>query len=165
MTIQCYDALPGKLWRKFFRTLSVHLYGVCTRNWNSERVIIFQSVILQRVQGVNNYAQICKSIFFWFDCCNRGAFSKLVKEAYNSAMGYLGKARGVQTEEQCHQTFSNFTPKWTLCKAVQFVYVRENGGFFQTNKLAEDCMGMINETVTSVLEGKHKCKKTPPMPR
>ena len=45
-----------------FRILFVELDGFRARKWNSERVIVFQSVILQRAQGVNNYAQICNHI-------------------------------------------------------------------------------------------------------
>ena len=45
-------------------------------------------------------------------------------------MGYLGKALGIQTEEQRDQTFLKIVLKGKLCKAVQFVCDREKGGFF-----------------------------------
>ena len=45
-----------------FGILTVELDRFCAMKWNSERVIMFQSVILQRAQGVNKYAQICKFI-------------------------------------------------------------------------------------------------------
>ena len=57
-------------------------------------MIVFQSVILQGAQGVKNSAQIRKLIFFQLDLWNRGAFDKLVKDTYNSAMGYLRKLVG-----------------------------------------------------------------------
>ena len=44
--------------------LSVELDRVRSRKWNAERVIIFQSVILQLAQGAYNSAQIRKRIFF-----------------------------------------------------------------------------------------------------
>ena len=126
-----------------------------------ERVIVFQSVILQRAQGVNNSAQIFKSILFRLDYWNRGAFDRLMKDTYNSAMIYLGKAHGTQTEEQRHRTFSNLILKVKLRKAIQFVYDREKGGVLQPDYLKEDYTGTINEIVASVLEGKHTSKTIP----
>ena len=87
MTTQSYDAPSRKIGKRFMRILSVELDGVRTRKWNAERVIVFQYIILQHTQGVNNFAQIRKRILFPLDLWNRGAFYKLVKETYNSAMG------------------------------------------------------------------------------
>ena len=70
-----------------------------------------------------------------------------MKGTYNSDMGYLGKSRGTQMDEQCHRTFSNLVLKGKLRKAVQFFCDREKGGVLQPDKLAEDCMVTINETV------------------
>ena len=67
MPTQRYDIPPGKFGNIFFGILSVELDGVRARKWNSDRVIVFKSVILQRAQGVNNSAQICKRIFFRLD--------------------------------------------------------------------------------------------------
>ena len=93
------DAPSGKVGRIFVVILSIELDGVIDINWNLERVIVFQSVILQHSQGANNSAHIFKRILFLLDFWNRGAFDKIVKDTYNSAMDCLGKACGVQTEE------------------------------------------------------------------
>ena len=94
-------------------------------------MIIFQSVILQRAKGVNNSAQIRKRILFRLDLWNRGLFDELVKYAYNSAMGYLRKARGTQTMEELHQMISNLVLKGKLREVVQFVCEKEEGGVLQ----------------------------------
>ena len=52
-------------------------------------------------------------------------------------------------------------PEGKLREAVRFVYEREKGGVLQPDKLAQDRTGMINETVTSVLEGKHPSETIP----
>ena len=65
---------------------SLELDGVRARKWNVEIVIVFQSVILQRSQGINNSEQTCKHIFFRLDCWNCGAFEELLKDTYNSDM-------------------------------------------------------------------------------
>ena len=93
---------------------------VCDRKWNAERVIVFQSVILQRAQGINNSAQIRKRILFRLDLWNLGAFDKLVKDTYNSAMGYLGKSCEVQNVEERHQAFLNLVLKGKLREAILF---------------------------------------------
>ena len=61
---QCYDAPSGKVGKIFVGILSVELDGVRARKWNAERVVFFQSVILEQDQGVNNSAQTRKSILF-----------------------------------------------------------------------------------------------------
>ena len=53
---QHYGAPSGKVGKRFVGILSVELDGVYVRKGNSERVIVFQSVILQRAQGVKNSA-------------------------------------------------------------------------------------------------------------
>ena len=79
MPTQRYDAPSGKFGKIFVGILSVELDGVRARKWNTERVIIFQSIILQRTQGVNNSAQIRNRILFQLNLWNRGAFDNLVK--------------------------------------------------------------------------------------
>ena len=64
MPNQKYDALSVEVRKGFLVILSVELDGVHARKWNSEKVIIFQSIILQRAQGVNNYVQIHKPLLF-----------------------------------------------------------------------------------------------------
>ena len=78
-----------------------------------------------------------------------------MKYTYNSAMRYLGKACGGQTTEERRRKFSNLVLKGKLREAVQFVCDREKGGFLQQDEFSEDLTGKINNTVASVLEGKH----------
>ena len=64
MPTQLYDAHYGKFGKILVGIISVEVDGVHARKWNAERLIIFQSVILQHAQGVNNSAQIIKRILF-----------------------------------------------------------------------------------------------------
>ena len=68
MPTQRYDAISGKFGKRFAGILSGELDGVRFRNWDAERVIVFQSVILQCAQGINNSAQIRKHVFFYSTC-------------------------------------------------------------------------------------------------
>ena len=76
-------------------------------------------------------------------------------------MGYRGKSRGIQTEEQHHRTLSRIVLKRKFCEAVQFFCDREKGRVLQPEELAEDRTGTINKTVVSVFGGKLPCEKIP----
>ena len=76
-------------------------------------------------------------------------------------MGYLGKAHRTQNMKERHQNVSNLVLKGKLRKAVRFVCEREKEGVLKPDKFADDCMGTINETVASILEGKHPSKIIP----
>ena len=53
-----YVALYGKVKNKCVTTLSVELDHIHARKWNTKRVIIFQSIILQRIQPVTDAKSI-----------------------------------------------------------------------------------------------------------
>ena len=118
MSTQCYDTPSREVSKSFVGILSIELDGFCASKCNVERVIVFQSIIIKRSQGVNNSAQIHKRILFRLNCWDRGAFDKLVKYTYNSTMGYLRRSRRNQTEGQRHRTFPNLFLKITLRKSV-----------------------------------------------
>ena len=134
MPNQRYNVLSEKTGRRFVATLSVELDGVQAWKWNSERVIIFQLVILQCSQGVNNAKDIRAHIIFQLNFWNCGAFEELVKDTFNAATG-LGKARGIQSEEQHHHMFSDLVLKGKLREAVRFFYSWETGEFFNPMNL------------------------------
>ena len=54
MPTQLYGGSYGKVGRKFVSTLSVELNVIQSGKWNSEQVIVFHLVILQRTQAVNS---------------------------------------------------------------------------------------------------------------
>ena len=64
MPTQRYDVPSCKLGKRFVRTLSVELDRVRVRKWNYERMIVFQSVILQHAQDVNDSKNILARILF-----------------------------------------------------------------------------------------------------
>ena len=133
MPTQSYDAPSGKSGKRFFGIMYVELEGVHDMKWNTETVIVFQSVILKRAQGLNNSAQIHKRILFRLNFCNCRSFDKLVKYMYNSAMVYLRKTRGNQMEEQRHRTFLTLVLKGKLREDVQLVCDKGMGEFCNQN--------------------------------
>ena len=71
--------------------ISIELYVVRTRKWNYERVIVFQSVILQHAQGDNNSKHIYVCILFQLDFWYCMAFDEIIKDTFKSATCYLEK--------------------------------------------------------------------------
>ena len=100
-------------------------------------------------------------MLFQLDCWNCGAFDNRNKDTYNYYMGYLGKARGNQTEDQLYRKFPNLVLKGKFREAVQFVCDRQKVGVLKPDELAEDCTGTINENITSVLEVKNPSETIP----
>ena len=62
----------------------MELDGVRAQKCNSDRVIVFQSAILQLAQGVNNSKNVRAHILFRIDLLNCGAFDELVKDIFNA---------------------------------------------------------------------------------
>ena len=89
-----YDAPSGRVVKKFFSILVVELGGIQARKWNSDWVIVFQSVILQHVQLVTGAKNICAQTESGLDFWNHGAFEKLVTKFTPRIEGTQGKLAG-----------------------------------------------------------------------
>ena len=59
---QRYNVPNGKIGGLFVKTVAEELQGVTERRWNSERFIVFQSVILQRSREVKKAKDIRRRI-------------------------------------------------------------------------------------------------------
>ena len=95
--------------------------------WNAERVVIFQTVLFQRVSGVFGSRNIHDQIDSLLDLYNKGSYNELVQDCHRAAEEDLGGKRGTQTQEQRHRTFSNpFLNK--LSEAVHFICEQDTGG-------------------------------------
>ena len=104
---QRYDVPSGRIGNRFFVILSVELDGIQNCQWNEERVIVFQTVILQRISGVSGSRNIRDRIDSQTDLWNKGAHNELVQDSHRAAEEALGNKRGNQTQEQHHCTISN----------------------------------------------------------
>ena len=107
--------------KTFVSNLASALDGIQTQKWNIKQVIIFHTVILQRVWLVTGAKNICTQIDDRLISWSCGAFDKLVYDSYTTANGYLGRDCGTQNIEQCHHMFLNLVLPWKLHEAVVFV--------------------------------------------
>ena len=91
-----YAAPSGKVGRRFVRTLGVEMQGVRERRWNSERFIVFQTVILQRSRHVTASHAIRQRIAKRLDAWGEGKHAMLVRNTLRSCGTSTGAHSGGQ---------------------------------------------------------------------
>ena len=62
MPVQQYDALSGRVGRRFVHNLAVELTGFRQRHWKAERFIVFQTMIIQYARHVGKSCKIKQRI-------------------------------------------------------------------------------------------------------
>ena len=80
MPARRYDAPSGRVGRRFMYTLAVELTGVRPRHWNTERFIVFKTVILQRSRQVTRSGAIRRRIDCRLDAWESGEFGILAED-------------------------------------------------------------------------------------
>ena len=71
----------------------MELDGIHNQKWNADRVIVFQTFILQRDRLIYISRNICDQILSRLEQWNKGAYEKLVQDSYGAVAAYLGKTR------------------------------------------------------------------------
>ena len=67
ISMRRYDAPSGRVGRRFIHALAAELTGFWKRLWNTERSIVFQTVILQPARNVTKSCKIQRQINQWLD--------------------------------------------------------------------------------------------------
>ena len=93
MPSHCYDAPSGKVGLQFVGDLKSELCGVRGRRWNSERFIVFQTVILQRDFHVTASHTIRRCIKKRLDAWDDGIHRMLVDQMLRTYVQYLTASR------------------------------------------------------------------------
>ena len=100
-----YDAPSGKVGQRFVRTLGEEIKGVQEIRWNSERFIIFQTVILQQAHHVTASQAIRQRIEKRLDAWGKGMHAMLVEDTTRSCEEYVTVAQREDTTEHRAQTY------------------------------------------------------------
>ena len=79
---QNYDVPYGWIKKRFIETLGLDLDGIHNQHWNAERVIVFHTVILQRVHMVSGAGNIRDHITSRLNLWNKGVYDELVQDSY-----------------------------------------------------------------------------------
>ena len=105
MPLRHYDAPSGKVGRRFVGTLGKEMKRVRDRQWNSERFIVFQTVILQQARHVTASQAIRRRNENRLDAWWEDKHAILVKDTMRSIEEYLTVARREETAEHRAQTY------------------------------------------------------------
>ena len=100
-----YDAPSGKAGHCFVGALVEDLHGVQDRQWNSERFINFQTVILQRARHVAASHAIQRRIEKRIDALVAGRHRMLLEETLCTCAQYLTAARREESDEHRAKTY------------------------------------------------------------
>ena len=152
-----YDAPSGKVGRRFVGTLGAEMQGVRDRRWNSERFIVFQTVILQRARHVTASHAIRRQTVKRLDAWGAGKHAMLVGDTLRSCEEYLTAARREETAEHRAQTYHSLVLRGKLRSAVRWINERETGGVLQPGDRCEK----MGDWVLEVLRTKHPEARTP----
>ena len=143
------QAPGGPVGRRFVRMLAAELEGVTSRKWNSERFIVFQMVILQRVKGVTKAGDIKRRLSTRMDSWEEQKFDMLVQDTERTALPQLAKSRGGSTPEQRAKTYNRLILQGKLRAAVRGVL------------LPGETDEKTGETIFDVLKSKHPAARVP----
>ena len=83
----------------------MELDRIQNRQWNADRVIIFQTVFLQHFFGVSRSINIRDRIDSRLDLWKKGSYDDLVQDSHRAAEKALGNICGNQTQDQYQFTF------------------------------------------------------------
>ena len=89
MPLRRYDTQSGKVERRFVGTLGEELRGVRDRLWDSERFIVFQTVILQLAQLVTTSHAIQRRIEKRLDVWEDGKHVMIVEYTMRTCAEYI----------------------------------------------------------------------------
>ena len=120
-----YDAPSGKVGHQFVGMLVAELQGVRDRRWNSERFIVFQTVILKRARHVTTSHAIRRRIEKMLDAWGPGKHSMLVGDTLRSCEDYLNAAWREDTAEHRAQTYHSLALRGKLRLVVRWITERD----------------------------------------
>ena len=115
----------------------MEMQGVRDRQWNSERFIVFQTVILQRAHYVTASHAVRRQIKKRLDAWGAGKHTMLVGDTLRSCKEYLTSARREETAEHQAQTYHSLVLRGKLRLVVRWITERETGGVLQPGDRCE----------------------------
>ena len=111
--------------------LGGELRGVWDRQWNSERFIVFLTVIMQRARHVTASQEIRRRIENWLEDWQARRHGMLAEDTVRMCAKYLTNARREESEEHRDQNFHNLVLQGELWTAVRWITETETGGMLQ----------------------------------
>ena len=79
-----HDVPSGRIGNRHVGIFLVQIDRIRNFHWSTKRVIIFQTVILQRVSGVYGLINICGQIDLRLDLWKKVAYNELVQDSHRA---------------------------------------------------------------------------------
>ena len=117
------------------------------RQWNSERIIVFQKVILQRAQHVTKSHAIRRRIGKQLDSWEAGCHGMIMEETLHTCAQYLTVACREESEGNRAQTYHSQVLRGKLQTAVRWITEREMGGVLQHGERCTDTGERVMEVL------------------
>ena len=146
----------NKVSRRFVGMLGAKLQGVWDWRWNSERFIVFQTVILQRARHVTASHAIRRQIEKRLDAWGAGNHAMLVRDTLRSCEDYQTASWKAETAEHRAQTYHSLVLCGKLRLAVQWITEQDTGVVLQPGDRCEK----TGDRVLEVLRAKHPEART-----
>ena len=127
------------------------------RQWNSERFIVFQTVILQQAGHVTASHAIRRRIGKRLDAWEDGKYGMLVEDILRTCEQYITFSCREELVEHRAQTYHSMVLRGKVRTVVRWITERETGGALQ---LGERCTKK-GERVTEVLRTKNPDDRAP----
>ena len=145
-----YEVPRGKVGRRFLTTLIFEFQGVRERRWNSERVITYIMVTLQRGTGVRRSADIRRRIDRRMDLWVEQCFDTLVSDTLVESTA-PPQPRRAKAKDQADRAFNDAVQSGRLRQAVRRLTARAGGGVLGP----DDLCTKARRPVVEVLREKH----------
>jgi hypothetical protein len=127
-----YDLPNGHWATRFLETLKNLWVGVVKRCWNSERLLVFQACILQRVRGISRFHDVKPIIWGRLDAWDVERCEALVREVEEATLDVGGGDGGPRAPPEdttsIVRKYHNMVLGGKVCAAVRLVINRGTGG-------------------------------------
>jgi hypothetical protein len=151
-----YSAPKGRVGRQFIATLAREFRGVRERRWNSERPLVFVSVVLQTTSGVRRARDIRKRLEQRMRLWDQGRYGALVDDTEAEVQGRIGT--GLPPDEETKaRAYNARVLSGRIRSAVRTITRRGDGGVLQPDAACTK----TGRPVLEVLRAKHPAMRDP----
>jgi hypothetical protein len=152
-----YDAPKGSVGNRFIMKLSEIIAGIKSRKFNSEVLMVYIMVILQRTKDVKGSGDIRRRLTRRMNDWEEGKFLMLVQETERDMKAHLTANRKGTTSEQRAKQFHSQMLRGNVRGAVRLLIETEVAGVLMPNETDPKS----GDSVAEALASKHPEARTP----
>ena len=156
--VQRYDRPSGRFGHRFVHALAAELIGFRLRLWNTERIIVFQTVIFQRNRHMTKSGVIRRQINQQMDAWEVREHEILAEDTERTCAHYLYTSRGEDSPEHHAKIYHSLVLCGKLHSEIIWITDRDKGGVVRPGEISPK----TDQPVLEVLRSKHP-EYRPPM--